>query len=143
MSMWQCDHNLDEPCIPSCHEIEYTPMPVILTQQKQEPGTKFDFGKPPLDLISVEANIQEAMVLDFGRKKYDTHNWRTGMSWSRVIGAALRHISAFNRGEDKDPETGLSHLAHARCCVSFLLEYEKTHREFDDRCKQPVKSDQK
>jgi Domain of unknown function (DUF5664) len=45
-------------------------------QQKQEPGTKFDFGKPPLDLISVEAQIQEAMVLDFGRKKYNAHNWR-------------------------------------------------------------------
>jgi len=121
--------------VPKEAQIDYAVLEKKCTQQIIEPGTKFDFGKPPLDLISVEAQIQEAMVLDFGRKKYDAHNWRKGMSWSRVIGAALRHISAFNRGEDKDPETGLSHLAHARCCISFLLEYEVTHREFDDRYK--------
>jgi hypothetical protein len=47
----------------------------------------------------------------------------------------MRHIMAFNDGEDKDPESGLSHLAHAACCIMFLLEFEKTHQELDDRFK--------
>jgi len=98
-------------------------------------GTKYDQEKPHMDLLSREALIQTAQVLTFGAKKYTSHNWRKGIAWSRVLGAAMRHLTAFNDGEDKDPETGLSHLAHLGCCVMFLLEYEKTHKELDDRYK--------
>jgi len=45
----------------------------------------------------------------------------------------MRHIAAYNEHENKDPESGLSHLAHAACCLLFLLEYEDTHPELDDR----------
>jgi hypothetical protein len=96
-------------------------------------GKKFDGGKPRMELLSREALVQVAMVLTFGAQKYDAHNWRGGIHWSRVIGAAMRHLTAFNDGEDKDPESGLSHLAHAACCLMFLLEYEKTRKELDDR----------
>ena len=113
--------------------------PAVVTQQKTEPGTKFDAGKPPMDLLSTEALIQTARVLEFGKAKYDSHNWRKGMSWSRLLGAAMRHLTAFNNGEDLDPETGLSHLAHLSCCTMFLLEYLKTHKELDDRYKGEMK----
>jgi hypothetical protein len=96
-------------------------------------GKKFDTGKPRMELLSREALVQVANVLTFGAQKYDPHNWRGGIHWSRVLGAAMRHLTAFNDGEDKDPESGLSHLAHAACCLMFLLEYEKTHKELDDR----------
>jgi hypothetical protein len=72
-------------------------------------------------------------VLKFGADKYAEHNWRKGFAWSRPLAAAMRHLTAFNDGEDKDPESGLSHLAHAACCIMFLLEFEKTHKELDDR----------
>jgi hypothetical protein len=96
---------------------------------------KFDDGKLPLHLLSTEAMNQTAAVLQFGAEKYAAHNWRKGFTWSRPLAAAMRHITAFNAGEDKDPESGLSHLAHAACCIMFLLEFEKTHRELDDRYK--------
>lgn len=88
-----------------------------------------------MELLSREALVQIAQVLTFGAKKYEAQNWRKGLAWSRVLGAALRHLMAFNDGEDKDPETGLSHLAHLGCCTMFLLEYEKTHKELDNRHK--------
>lgn len=94
---------------------------------------KFDEGKPPLSLISRTALEEEAKVLAFGATKYGTHNWRKGMDFSRLVDAALRHIYAFADGEDKDKETGLSHLAHARCCLAFLLEYEGKSVGTDDR----------
>lgn len=94
---------------------------------------KFDDNKPPLDLIPYSALELEARVLAFGAKKYDAHNWRQGMDWSRLIGAALRHVNAFNAGEDLDPESGLSHLGHARCCLGFLIEYQKKGLGTDDR----------
>ena len=96
---------------------------------------KFDDGKLPLHLLSTEAMNQTAAVLQFGADKYAAHNWRKGFTWSRPLAAAMRHITAFNAGEDKDPESGLSHLAHAACCIMFLLEFEKTHKELDDRYK--------
>jgi len=96
---------------------------------------KFDGGKLPLHLLSTEAMNQTAAVLAFGAQKYAEHNWRKGFVWSIPLSAAMRHITAFNAGEDKDPESGLSHLAHAACCIMFLLEFEKTHKELDDRYK--------
>jgi hypothetical protein len=96
---------------------------------------KFDTDKLPVNLLSSEALLQTAAVLKFGAEKYHAHNWRDGFVWSRPLAAAMRHIMAYNDGEDKDPESGLSHLAHAACCIMFLLEFEKTHPELDDRYK--------
>jgi hypothetical protein len=99
---------------------------------------KFDQDKLPLHLLSTEAMNQTAAVLAFGAQKYAEHNWRKGFTWSRPLSAAMRHITAFNAGEDKDPESGLSHLAHAACCIMFLLEFEKTSKYLDDRYKPDV-----
>lgn len=105
------------------------------TKQPETTAIKYDQDKLPLNLISTEALNQIAAVLKFGAQKYAEHNWRKGFAWSRPLSAAMRHITAFNDGEDKDPESGLSHLAHAACCIMFLLEFEKTHKKLDDRWK--------
>jgi hypothetical protein len=34
-------------------------------------------------------------------------------------------MSAYTQGQDTDPETGLSHMAHVGCCVMFLLALEQ------------------
>lgn len=96
-------------------------------------GVKFDAGKPPLGLISRMALEEEAKVMEFGKQKYGRDNWRAGMDFSRLADAALRHVYAFVDGQDTDPETGLSHLAHARCCLAFLLEYQGKRLGTDDR----------
>jgi hypothetical protein len=112
-------------------------LPTLTTSSIDFPsqGKKNDTGKIPLDLIDRIALLEEGKVMAFGAKTYDRHNWRKGMAWSRLIAAALRHINAFNSGEDLDPESGISHLAHARCCLAFLLNYTVTHPELDDRYK--------
>ena len=96
-------------------------------------GTKHDAGKPPISLISSKAILEEAKVMAYGEKKYGRDNWRKGFAYSRLLDAALRHILSYNDGEDLDSETGISHLAHARCCLGFLIEQEVTHPELDDR----------
>ncbi len=101
---------------------------------------KFDENKLPLDLLSTEALNQIAAVMAFGAQKYEAHNWRKGFTWSRPLAAAMRHITAFNAGEDRDPESGLSHMAHAACCIMFILEFEKTHTHLDDRYKPTLPS---
>jgi len=96
---------------------------------------KNDSGKVRMELLSPIALTEIAKVLTFGSIKYEAHNWRKGFAWSRLLGAALRHLFAFIGGEDKDPETGLSHLSHLGACVMFLLEHEVTHKHLDDRYK--------
>lgn len=96
-------------------------------------GTKHDQGKPPISLIPRYALEEEAKVMGYGLEKYGRDNWRKGWDWSRCSDAILRHMIAFNSGEDLDPETGISHLAHIRCNAAFLLEFTKTHPDLDDR----------
>lgn len=96
-------------------------------------GKKLDEDKPRMDLLSTEALVQISRVMGFGAKKYEDHNWRKGIQWSRIIAAAMRHLTSFNSGENTDPETGISHIAHLGCCAMFLLDYAKSHPELDDR----------
>ena len=102
----------------------------------EEGGKKFDEGKPPISLVVSEAVWEEAKVMGFGEKKYGTWNWTKGLSIIRLLSAAMRHILQFSMGQDTDDETGISHLAHARCCLGMAI-WMKNHRpELDDRLKE-------
>lgn len=96
-------------------------------------GTKHDQGKPRMELLSRPALEAIAQALTHGANKYSDHNWRSGFKWSRLYGAALRHLLAHMDGENTDPETGLSHLAHLGATVMFLLEHEAKSLGEDDR----------
>ena len=98
-------------------------------------ATKHDQAKPRAELLPSAPLLMIAEVLSFGAEKYAAHNWRQGFDQSRLIGAAMRHLLAYNDGEDTDPESGLSHLAHLGCCVLFLLEHQAKGIGCDDRYK--------
>ncbi len=98
-------------------------------------GKKFDAGKVRLELLPSRALREVARVLTFGAKKYGDWNWAKGMKWSRLYGATQRHLTAWVDGEDNDPETGISHLAHAACSMLFLLVYQARGLGTDDRHK--------
>lgn len=105
----------------------------ISLEMPTKQGIKHDSGKPDLSHISQELVIQVARVREFGQKKYARDNWRQGFKYNRSIAAALRHLFAFKEGENLDPESGLSHIAHAVCCLEHLLNDLKNHPENDDR----------
>lgn len=100
-------------------------------------GMKYDCDKPDMSLLSPVALTELAKVLSFGKAKYAAHNWRGGISTSRLLAATLRHVLAYLGGENKDPETGLSHIAHAMCCCMFIIELAVTSEDCDDRYVQP------
>lgn len=104
---------------------------------------KDDKGKPPISLIPRSALLAEARVLAKGKERYGAHNWREGgIAWSRLLDAAMRHIAAFTDGEDFDngPEGSKElHLANARCCLGFLIEYYEKGLGQDDRYKPEAK----
>lgn len=100
-------------------------------------GIKYDSGKPPMDLLPREALVAAAEVLGFGAQKYGRYNWRGGMDWSRLVAAAMRHLTAWNAGESTDAETGMSHIAHAMVDLMMLATYERAKIGTDDRHVKP------
>lgn len=98
-----------------------------------EGGTKYDSGKPRMDLLVPEADELTAMVLGFGAEKYGPFNWMNGIAYSRLQAALRRHLGSWAKGEDQDPESGLPHLAHARCCLDFLIWMSINREDLDDR----------
>ncbi len=87
-------------------------------------GKKNDDGKDPWQLVPWDAVREVTKILLFGMKKYEKRNWERGMDWDRLFRATINHLTAWFGREDNDLETGRSHLAHAACCVLFLLAYE-------------------
>lgn len=93
------------------------------TLHKTVIGLKFDDGKPLMGLIPPIAELEMAKVLTFGASKYGRENWRHVDSASdRYLDAMMRHINSYRQGEQNDPESGMSHLAHVMCCAAFLIE---------------------
>ena len=99
----------------------------------EEKGMKYDNQKTRWELMPYDALDEVADVLTFGAQKYADRNWEKGINYSRVLGAAARHISAFHQGVREDEETGLHPLAHAACEILFALAFEKRGMtQFDD-----------
>lgn len=96
-------------------------------------GVKYDEGKPRWDLLPYEELSKVVDVLTFGAKKYADDNWkRVPNAKARYIRAGMGHFTKWIRGERCDDETGISHLAHAICCLLFLMWFDRTETNKKD-----------
>lgn len=97
-------------------------------------GLKYDTGKLRWDLLPMECVEDVVKILSFGSTKYGDNNWQNVTPFEdRYFAALMRHLVAFRKGEKVDPESGLSHLAHAMCNVIFLSWNEKHKVNGDKR----------
>lgn len=92
-----------------------------------EKGVKGDSGKRRWRFFPWEELGEVADVLDKGATRYAPDNWKkVDDAEGRYFDAAMRHlIDGYAAGEYiDDPEKGgdgKSHLAHAVCCLLFLM----------------------
>ena len=102
-------------------------------EEQEQKAVKHDNGKIRMELLPPNALEEIAKVFTFGANKYEEWNYikGEGLSYSRVYGAALRHLNAWYKGELTDKETNESHLAHAGCCIMMLMELEKFKNKND------------
>jgi len=88
-------------------------------------GLKYDTGKLRYSLVPPVAIKGIAEVLTFGASKYGKDNWQlVDNAEERYLDALYRHLEAYRAGESHDPESGLTHLAHAATNVAFLQYFE-------------------
>lgn len=100
---------------------------------KKGKGLRYNSNKPRYDLLHPKAQEGIVKVLTAGANKYVERNWELGMNWTTVLASMKRHIAAFERGEDYDPETGELHIDHVQCNAHFLSAYYSIYPQGDDR----------
>lgn len=94
---------------------------------------RYNDGKLQWSMVDFDSLEGLVRVLEYGASKYSKGNWKKGMPVTQVTESLMRHLFAFLKGENVDPESGCRHISHVMCNAMFL-EYilrEKPH--FDDR----------
>lgn len=95
---------------------------------------KHNQGKPRMSLLPIGVLEDIIDVLEHGAAKYEeADNWKNADRYSIYYDACQRHLSAWWKGKDYDEETKKSHLAHAVCCLVFLMAFQKYGFSRDDR----------
>lgn len=123
------DENGDLLYIGEAGKVKKARVPKQTTDKDQ--SAKADKGKLELSLVNPQLVKAVAEVRMYGTEKYgDSENWRK-VEPKRYVDALYRHLLAYIEGNEVDEESGLSHLSHMACNISFLLdkEYLKEHEE--------------
>jgi len=103
------------------------------------PKTRAGRLKTPLRFLIPHIARAEAEVFKLGAEKYGPFNWRNEpISASVYYEAALRHLFQWWEGEDIDPESGQTHLAHVRACMAIIMDAAKGDTLQDDRPEVPL-----
>jgi hypothetical protein len=99
----------------------------------QDKASKNDQEKADLSLIPQVALVAAARALMVGERKYGRYNYCKGHKASQLIAATLRHLTAWNDGEENDPVDGQPHLGAAIASVAMLLRQQQLKTLNDDR----------
>jgi len=104
---------------------------------KKGTAVKHDNGKPSMALLPSKSLRGIAEAFTYGESKYHAYNYKTGqgLDWDRPFSATMRHLSQWNDGEDRDSDSGLSHLKHAGAAIMMLIDLVESNIGKDTRFK--------
>lgn len=127
---WPCRDPREQWHLPPLTAANDNPLP------STNPKRAFGVKKPSPQFVPPIALIEESVVMALGAAKYGAYNWQDDpVDATTYYSAALRHLLSWFSGEDKDPESGASHLAHVRACMAILLDASASGKLIDDRPK--------
>ncbi len=90
--------------------------------------------KPQIDLVPPILEILTSLAFRDGAIKYGPYNWRVKkVRFSIYYAAIKRHLAALWDGEDRDPISGVPHIAHAAACIAIIMDAHATGNLMDDR----------
>lgn len=103
----------------------------------ENPKTKAGAAKPALiSVIPTASLLHLGEVMKLGATKYGPFNWReTPVPAETYMDAAMRHLLSWQDGEDEDPESGMSHLAHVMACMAIIIDAKENNMLDDNRPK--------
>lgn len=102
----------------------------------ENPKAAIGAAKAPFFGIPWTAVIEMGTVMDGGAHKYGAYNYRdTRISTTTYHDAILRHFMLWADGEDTDPESKASHLAHVMACCALMIDAREGMMLEDERSK--------
>lgn len=105
-------------------------------EEDTNPKKQFGALKAPFGFTPDTALIELEAVMAGGAHKYGAFNFRDSVIDAMTyIGAVHRHFALWKDGEDTDPESGRSHLAHIMACCALALDAMHTGKFEDNRSK--------
>lgn len=100
--------------------------PCQFYEEELEQDMKFDTDKPDWSMLDLSTIEEIVKVYNFGALKYQRDSWKTlNNGKDRYFSALLRHLAAWQRGEELDKESNMRHLAHAAWNVIALMYLTK------------------
>ena len=103
-------------------------------------------GRQKLSVLSVvppASILREAEAMHYGAhlaprkdgtKGYGPYNWRDDPVEVMIyVDACMRHLFAYVDGEGTDPESGVTHLGHAKACLGIIVDAEANGTLIDNR----------
>jgi len=98
-----------------------------------EKSLRFNAGKIQTREIDPQFILGIGEVMTIAREKYPHFNWQKDTKFSTPYESMMRHILAFQSGEDYDSQSKCHHLLHAASNIMFLYYYFCNQPQNDDR----------
>lgn len=95
--------------------------------------TKFDEGKPRIDLVPPELIFALAELFRKGASKHGERNWEQGLTASETFAAGMRHAWKWFMKRKSDKHTAMNHLVSAVWNLGNLFVCEVRGTLKDDR----------
>lgn len=90
--------------------------------------------KVRLSYVPPSSIIYQALAMEDGAEKYGPYNWREKKVQAMIyLDAAMRHLAAWQDGEENAADSGKPHLAHALGCIGILVDALETGNLIDNR----------
>lgn len=111
------------------------PLPTVDNRSKPtNPKDAIGVRKAPLSTLPMGVVAEMGVAMLEGAAKYGRHNYRgVGVRASVYFDATMRHLVAWWEGEDKDPDSGLSHITKALVSLAVLRDAQMQGKCEDDR----------
>ena len=110
--------------------------------ESMDKADRYNDHKARMDLLPWDVLVELAHHYRVGAAKYAERNWEKGLPWnSGTMASLLRHVAAWSRGEDIDPENGQYHDLAILWNAAALVAYRLREIGEDDRPPYPYVSD--
>jgi dATP/dGTP diphosphohydrolase len=104
------------------------------TAKDSNPKDGIGETKLPLYLVPATAIAMYSLAHLNGGLKYGFWNWRkAGVRLSVYVNALRRHLSAYENGEEVDPDDGVPHLSAMGACLNIIIDAGACGKLVDDR----------
>lgn len=125
-----CQECINSQLAPGSLGVFY-PQDIVIGVEK---SARFNEGKIQTREIDPNFILGIGEVLTKSRAKYEHFNWAKKTNFSVPYESLMRHLMAFQNGEDFDSETQSHHLLHAATNIMFLYYHAiNNSEESDDR----------